>query len=133
MGTLAACSLAMRRLRTRPRTDVDPPRESNCHRRGAYRLAAPGAITCFRQTASVILVLTTHYGNLTAKQSRLGLFTLRFNPISKLHRISVTCAAPAWRSRNQSARRWCCEIGQKGQSESAMRSGCVEEGSTECS
>ena len=31
-------------LRTRPRTDVDPPRifGSNCHRQGAYRLAAPG-------------------------------------------------------------------------------------------
>jgi len=37
-------------LRTRPRTDVDPPRflpPSNCHRRGAYRLAAPGVIPCF--------------------------------------------------------------------------------------
>ena len=36
-------------LRTRPRMDVDPPRflpPSNCHRRGAYRLAAPGAIPC---------------------------------------------------------------------------------------
>jgi len=36
-------------LRTRPRTDVDPPRflpPSNCHRRGAYRLAAVGAIPC---------------------------------------------------------------------------------------
>ena len=37
--------------RTRPRTDVDPPRFF-CHRRtaiggGAYRLAAPGAIPCF--------------------------------------------------------------------------------------
>jgi len=31
-------------LRTRPRTDVDPPRflpPSNCHRRGEYRLIAP--------------------------------------------------------------------------------------------
>ena len=37
-------------LRTRPRTDVDPPRflpPSNCHRRGgAYRLASPGVIPC---------------------------------------------------------------------------------------
>ena len=43
-------------LRTRPRTDGDPPRflpPSNCHRRGwAYRLAAPlspGARPCIRQ------------------------------------------------------------------------------------
>ena len=39
-------------LRTRPRTDVDPPRflpPSNRHRRGAYRLAAHGAIPlCYR-------------------------------------------------------------------------------------
>ena len=52
IGTLAACSLATARrppqmcgLRTRLRTDVDPPRfllPSYCHRRGAYRLAAPG-------------------------------------------------------------------------------------------
>ena len=38
-------------LRTRPRTDVDPPRflpPSNCHRRGGeYRLADSGAIPCF--------------------------------------------------------------------------------------
>ena len=37
-------------LRTRPRTDVDPPRRlppSNCHRRGAYRLAASRAIPCW--------------------------------------------------------------------------------------
>ena len=36
-------------LRTRPRMDVDPPRflpPSNCHRRGAYRFAASGAIPC---------------------------------------------------------------------------------------
>jgi len=48
-------------LRTRPQTDVNPPRfldprwpdwrrnempQSNCHRRGAYRLAASGAIPC---------------------------------------------------------------------------------------
>ena len=43
----------MRGLRTRPRTDVDPPRfllPSNCYRRvGAYRLAAPGAIPCWVQ------------------------------------------------------------------------------------
>ena len=35
-------------LRTRPRTDVDPPRllpPSNCHRRGAYRLTACGGDT----------------------------------------------------------------------------------------
>jgi len=89
MGTLAACSLAMRGLRTRPRTDVDPPRvELPSAGGGHYRLAASGAITCFRQTASVIVVLTAHYGNLTTKRSRLGLLTLRFNPISKLHRIS---------------------------------------------
>ena len=39
-------------LRTGPRTDVDPPRflpPSNCHRRGPYRLAAPGAIACSAQ------------------------------------------------------------------------------------
>ena len=30
-------------LRTRPRTDIDPRRESNCHRPGgAYRLVTPG-------------------------------------------------------------------------------------------
>jgi len=37
-------------LWTRPRTDVDPPLflpPSNCHRRGAYRLAARGAIPCY--------------------------------------------------------------------------------------
>ena len=54
-------------LRTRPRTDVDPPRfldpwrpdwrqrdmpPSNCHRRGAYRLAAPGAITCWSRASA---------------------------------------------------------------------------------
>jgi len=36
-------------LRTRPRMDVDQLRflpSSNCHRRGAYRFAAPGAIRC---------------------------------------------------------------------------------------
>ena len=45
IGTLAACSLAMCGLRTRPRTDVDPPRVE-LPSAGAYRLAAPGAITC---------------------------------------------------------------------------------------
>ena len=37
-------------LRTRPGTDVDPPRflpPSNCHRRGSYRLTAPGAMSCW--------------------------------------------------------------------------------------
>ena len=34
------------RLRTRPRTDVDPPR-LELPSAGAYRLAAPGAVTCF--------------------------------------------------------------------------------------
>jgi len=37
-------------LRTRPRTDVDPPRflpQSNCRRRAAYRLAAPRGDTLF--------------------------------------------------------------------------------------
>ena len=38
--TLAACSLAMCGLRTRPRTDVDPPRVE-LPSAGAYRLAAP--------------------------------------------------------------------------------------------
>jgi len=41
-------------LRTRPRTDVDPPRflpPSNCHRWEAYRLAAPGAIHCLCSVA----------------------------------------------------------------------------------
>ena len=58
-GTLAACSLATAShlcgLRTRPRTDVDPPRifpPSNCHRRGAYRLAVPGEIPCFTHILS---------------------------------------------------------------------------------
>jgi len=47
MGTLAACSLAMCRLRTRPWTDVDPPRvELPPAGGGAYHLAAPWAITC---------------------------------------------------------------------------------------
>jgi len=38
-------------LRTGRRTDIGPPRflpPSNCHRRGAYRLAAPGATPCYR-------------------------------------------------------------------------------------
>ena len=36
-------------LRSHPRRDAEPPRFlplSNCHRQGAYRLAAPGAIAC---------------------------------------------------------------------------------------
>ena len=45
IGTQTACSLAMCGLRTRPRTDVDPPRVE-LPSAGAYRLAAPGAITC---------------------------------------------------------------------------------------
>ena len=48
IGTLAACSLAMCGLRTRPRTDVDPPRVE-LPSPGAYRLAAPGTITCLKQ------------------------------------------------------------------------------------
>ena len=47
IGTLAACSLAMCGLRTRPRTDVDPPRVELPSAAGAYRLAALGTITCF--------------------------------------------------------------------------------------
>ena len=43
MGTLAACSLAVCGLRTRPRTDVDPPRVE-LPPVGAYRLAAPGLV-----------------------------------------------------------------------------------------
>ena len=35
-------------LQTRPRTDVDPPRVE-LPSSWAYRLAAPGAITCFAQ------------------------------------------------------------------------------------
>jgi len=38
-------AIAMGGLRTRPRTDVDPPRVE-LPSAGAYRLAAPGAITC---------------------------------------------------------------------------------------
>ena len=34
-------------LRARPRTNVDPPRVELHRRVGGYRLAAPGAITCF--------------------------------------------------------------------------------------
>jgi len=45
IGTLAACRLAVYGRRTRPRTDVDPPRVE-LPSAGAYRLAAPGAITC---------------------------------------------------------------------------------------
>ena len=41
IGTLAACSLAMCGLLTRPRTDVDPPRVELPSAGGAYRLAAP--------------------------------------------------------------------------------------------
>jgi len=49
IGTLAACSLAMSGLQTRPRTDVDPPRvELPLAGWGReYRLAATGAIICF--------------------------------------------------------------------------------------
>jgi len=44
IGTLAACSLAKCGLQT---ADVDPPRvELPSAGPGAYRLAAPGAITC---------------------------------------------------------------------------------------
>jgi len=48
IGTLAACSLATCGLRTRPRTDVDPPRVELPSAAGipAYRLAAPGVIPC---------------------------------------------------------------------------------------
>ena len=48
IGTLAACSLAVSRLRTRPRTDVHtahvyPSRvETNCHRRGHIVSPPPG-------------------------------------------------------------------------------------------
>ena len=45
IGTLAACSLAMCGLWTSPRTDVDPPRVE-LPSAGAYRFAAPGAMTC---------------------------------------------------------------------------------------
>ena len=45
IGTLAACSLARCGLRTGPGTDVDPPRVE-LPSAGAYRLAAPGPITC---------------------------------------------------------------------------------------
>ena len=51
VGTLAACSLPTAGHQrcadcgsVRGRTQIR--RESNCHRRTAYRLAAPGAITC---------------------------------------------------------------------------------------
>ena len=45
VGTLAACSLAMCGLWTRPRTDVDPPRVELPSAGEAYLLAVPGAIT----------------------------------------------------------------------------------------
>ena len=45
IGTLAACSLAMCGLRTRPRTDLNP-RRVDLPSVGAYRLAASGAIAC---------------------------------------------------------------------------------------
>ena len=44
IGTLAACSLAVCGLRTRPRTEVDPLRVE-LPSAGTYRLAAPEAIT----------------------------------------------------------------------------------------
>jgi len=50
IGTLAACSLAMCGLRTRPRTDVDPP-PVELPSAGAYRLAAAGTITCCSREA----------------------------------------------------------------------------------
>ena len=47
IDTLAACSLSMCGLRTRPRTDIDPPRvELPSAGGGAYCLAAVGMITC---------------------------------------------------------------------------------------
>jgi len=45
VSTLAACSLAMCGLRTRPRTDLNP-RRVELPSVGAYRLAASGAIAC---------------------------------------------------------------------------------------
>jgi len=70
IGTLAACSLAVCEQRTRPRTDVDPPRVE-LPSAGAYRLAAPGAITC-RLNALVsvgtgieaLKIGTTYYKNI---------------------------------------------------------------------
>jgi len=57
IGTLAACSLAMCGLRTRPRTDVDPPPVELPSAGGAYRLAAAGTITCCsREAVSICAV-----------------------------------------------------------------------------
>jgi len=47
VGTLAAGSLAMCGLRTRPRTDVDPSRVELPTARGISSRRPPGAITCF--------------------------------------------------------------------------------------
>jgi len=70
IGTLAACSLAVCEQRTRPRTDVDPPRVE-LPSVGAYRLAAPGAITCcLNALVSVgtgieaLKIVTTYYKNI---------------------------------------------------------------------
>ena len=51
---LAACVSAMYGLWTRPRTDVDPPRVELPSGGGAYRLAAPGAITNLYYLAVII-------------------------------------------------------------------------------
>ena len=64
-------------LRTRPRTDADPPRflpPSNCHRRGdAYRLAAPGAIPC---CDCVIRLWAAKCRQLNFGDRAFGLFTV---------------------------------------------------------
>ena len=60
---------AMCGLRTRPRTDVDPPRflpPSNCHRRGAYRLAVP---------ATLFFTETENINKRTSKQTNSHTYT----------------------------------------------------------
>ena len=56
---------AMCGLRTRPRTDVDPPRflpPSNCRQRGAYCLATPGAIPSKITVYSLCPSIHSFYG-----------------------------------------------------------------------
>ena len=57
-------------LQTHPRTDIDPLRflpPSNCHRRGAYHLAATGVIPCYnswklnKSVFSLLYQLTTQH------------------------------------------------------------------------
>jgi len=79
-------------LRTRPRTDVDPPRffpPSNWHQRGAYSFAAPGAMLCLSQNWAVHPVTSSRTFLLTCQLSPRDRATLRRRVITDVRCRSV--------------------------------------------